>query len=130
MLDGEPDFRGRSLFWLRRCIRFSESLVLKTFQGRHLGDGAVVSSADWCVGTVHIMSVRRGCKRMLAMLDGDPDFQGRSHLWLRFCRRFSEGFYYPPISIILLYLGYGAVVSGADLCVGTARMPSVRQRCE
>ena len=47
---------------------------------RYLGDGAVFSSADWCVGAVHMPSVRLRCKRMVAVLDGEPDFQGGSHL--------------------------------------------------
>ena len=46
---------------------------------RYLGDGAVFSSADWCVGAVHMPSVRLRCKRMVAVLDGEPDFQGGSH---------------------------------------------------
>ena len=63
--------------YFHKCCRLSAEGSFR----RYLGDGAVFSSADWCVGAVHMPSVRLRCKRMVAVLDGEPDFQGGSHLW-------------------------------------------------
>ena len=77
------DARGWLPCWMANLI-FREDLIsdrdaAEGNSRRYLGDGAVFSSADSCIRTVHIPSVRVRCERMVTVLDGESDFQGGPH---------------------------------------------------